>query len=94
LFANGCFGEVIGPLRRALAFGGFLGAVSVLLGRALSLRGRFVAAYTCFQDALAAGVPSDSIEADLQTIEARLGPALGRWALALDGRASAEGDVT
>jgi hypothetical protein len=72
-------GEAIGPLRRALAFGGLPEEVLPPLARAFARRGRFVAAFACLKDALAAGVPEQDLAADIREVEAKLGPALTAW---------------
>jgi hypothetical protein len=79
LLASGRPGESIGPLRRALAFGGPSREVLPSLGRAFAQRGRFVAAYACFKDALDAGVSEKDLADDLRLVEMRLGPALTAW---------------
>ncbi|MCA9585967.1 MAG: hypothetical protein KC657_11470 [Myxococcales bacterium] len=72
-------GEAIGPLRRAIAFGGPPKEVLPLLARSFVRRERFVAAYACLRDALEAGVPEADLAAELRTVEQRLGPALTAW---------------
>lgn len=72
-------GEAIGPLRRALAFGGSNSEVMPLLGRALLARRRYVAAFACFRDAVDAGVPERDLSAELKEVESALGPALTAW---------------
>jgi tetratricopeptide (TPR) repeat protein len=72
-------GEAIGPLRRALAFGGLPGDVLPPLARALCQRGRYVAAFVCLKDALAAGTPEADLVDDIREVEAKLGPALTAW---------------
>ncbi len=79
LLVNHRPGEAIGPLRRALAFGGPPEDVLPPLARALSKRGRYVAAFACFTDALSAGVPPENLAEDLREVEAKLGPALASW---------------
>jgi tetratricopeptide (TPR) repeat protein len=79
LLQSGRSGEAIGALRRAIAFGGPATDIMPLLAKAFAERGRFVAAYGCLRDALTAGVPELSIAADLQRVEAALGPALTAW---------------
>jgi len=79
LLVNHRPGEAIGPLRRALAFGGPAVEVMPLLGRALLDRGRFVAAYACFRDAIAAGVAERDLSEEMRRIETALGPALTAW---------------
>jgi hypothetical protein len=72
-------GEAIGPLRRALAFGGLAHEVLPPLARAFNKRGRHVAAYACLKDALAAGAPEKELAEDLREVEIKLGPALTAW---------------
>ncbi len=72
-------GEAIGPLRRAIAFGGSRADVMPLLGRALLQRRRYVAAYACFRDALEAGIGERDLVDELRQIESALGPALTAW---------------
>ena len=50
-----------------------------MLARAFIKRGRFVAAYACLRDAMAAGVGERDIADDLKAAEAALGPALTAW---------------
>src|SRR5262249_35823333 len=56
LLKNDRPGEAIAPLRRALAFGGLAQDVMPPLARAFLARKKFVAAYACLRDAIAAGV--------------------------------------
>ncbi len=72
-------GEAIGPLRRALAFGGAPVDVLPLLGRAFLLRGRYVAAHACYRDAIEAGAPEREFGTELREVESKLGPALTAW---------------
>src|SRR4051794_21938362 len=72
-------GEAIGPLRRALAFGGLPQEVLPPLARALCKRGRYVAAFACLKDALAAGAPEKELAEDIREVETKLGPALTAW---------------
>lgn len=72
-------GEAIGPLRRALAFGGLPQDVLPPLARALWKRGRYVAAFACLKDALAAGAPEKELAEDIREVETKLGPALTAW---------------
>ncbi len=72
-------GEAIGPLRRALAFGGLPQEVLPPLARALWKRGRYVAAFACLKDALAAGAPEKDLAEDIREVETKLGPALTAW---------------
>ncbi len=89
LLLNDRPGEAIGPLRRALAFGGLPQEVLPPLARALRKRGRHVAAYACLKDALAAGAPEKELVEDLRDVEAKLGPALTAWQAMLVTGASA-----
>jgi tetratricopeptide (TPR) repeat protein len=79
LLVNERPGEAIGPLRRALAFGGLPQDVLPPLARALCQRGRYVAAFACLKDALAAGAPEKELADDIREVEAKLGPALTAW---------------
>ncbi len=79
LLVNDRPGEAIGPLRRAMAFGGLPHEVLPPLARALSKRGRNVAAFACLKDALAAGAPEKDLAEDIREIESKLGPALTAW---------------
>lgn len=72
-------GEAIGPLRRALAFGGLPQEVLPPLARAFIERGRYVAAFACLKDALAAGAPEKELAEDIRLVETKLGPALTAW---------------
>ena len=72
-------GEAIGPLRRAIAFGGTAAEVMPLLGRALLARERYVAAFACFRDAVDAGISEREVAQEMKEIEAALGPALTAW---------------
>lgn len=72
-------GEAIGPLRRSLAFGGLPEEVLPPLARAFLQRGRYVAAFACVKDALAAGAPEKELADDIREIESKLGPALTAW---------------
>ena len=76
-------GEAIGPLRRALAFGGLPQEVLPPLARALTKRGRYVAAFACLKDALAAGAPEKELAEDIREVETKLGPALTAWKAAM-----------
>jgi Flp pilus assembly protein TadD len=79
LLSNHRAGEAIGPLRRALAVGGPPQEVLPSLARAFLRRGRYVAAFSCFEDALASGVPEEDLAEDMREVEAMLGPALATW---------------
>jgi hypothetical protein len=72
-------GEAIGPLRRALAFGGPPAQVLPALARALLRRKRWVAAYACLRDALDAGVGEREIAEELRATEGALGVPLTAW---------------
>jgi tetratricopeptide (TPR) repeat protein len=79
LLMNDRPGEAIGPLRRALAFGGLPQEVLPPLARAFLQRGRYVAAFACLKDALAAGAPEKDLAEDIRAVEMKLGPALTAW---------------
>jgi hypothetical protein len=79
LLLNSRPGEAIGPLRRALAFGGLPQEVLPSLARAFIQRGRYVAAFACLKDALAAGASEKELAEDIREVETRLGPALTAW---------------
>ncbi len=79
LLINDRPGEAIGPLRRALAFGGLPQEVLPPLARAMWKRGRYVAAFACLKDALAAGAPEADLAEDIREVETKLGPALTAW---------------
>ncbi len=72
-------GEAIGPLRRALAFGGAPAEVMPPLARAFMRRKKWVAAYACLRDALEAGVTEREIADELRSTEGALGVALTAW---------------
>ncbi|AKV02520.1 hypothetical protein AKJ09_09183 [Labilithrix luteola] len=72
-------GEAIGPLRRALAFGGLPQEVLPPLARAFIKRGRYVAAFACLKDALASGAVEKDLADDIREVEGKLGPALTAW---------------
>jgi hypothetical protein len=72
-------GEAIGPLRRALAFGGQPQEVLVPLARAFMKRKRYVAAFACLKDALAAGAAEKDVADDIREVETKLGPPLTAW---------------
>ena len=72
-------GEAIGPLRRALAFGGSPAEVLPPLARAFLRRKKWVAAYACLRDALEAGVGEREIAEELRATESALGVALTAW---------------
>jgi hypothetical protein len=79
LLKSGRSGEAIGPLRRALAFGGGPAEVMPPLARALAKRKRWVASYACLRDALEAGVNERDIADDLRAAESALGIPLTAW---------------
>jgi hypothetical protein len=72
-------GEAIGPLRRALAFGGAPAEVMPPLARALARRKRWVAAFACLRDALDAGVSERELSEDIRAAETALGIPLTAW---------------
>ncbi len=72
-------GEAIGPLRRALAFGGSPADVMPPLARAFLRRKKWVAAYACLRDALDAGVGEREVAEELREVEAALGVPLTGW---------------
>jgi hypothetical protein len=79
LLMNDRAGEAIGPLRRAIAFGGAPAEVMPPLSRAFIKRGRYVAAYACLRDALAAGIGERELAKELREVEQALGPGLTAW---------------
>ncbi len=72
-------GEAIGPLRRALAFGGAASDVMPPLARAFIRRKKWVAAFACLRDAVEAGVPERELADELRQVEGLLGVALTGW---------------
>jgi hypothetical protein len=72
-------GEAIGPLRRALAFGGAPAEVMPPLARAFLRRKKWVAAYACLRDALDAGVGERDVAEELREVEVALGVHLTGW---------------
>jgi tetratricopeptide (TPR) repeat protein len=72
-------GEAIGPLRRALAFGGPAADVMPPLARAFLKRKKWVAAYACLRDALEAGVGERDLSDELRQVEGALGVGLTAW---------------
>jgi tetratricopeptide (TPR) repeat protein len=72
-------GEAIGPLRRALAFGGGPADVMPPLARAFLKRKKWVAAYACLRDALEAGVGERELADELRQAEQALGVGLTAW---------------
>jgi tetratricopeptide (TPR) repeat protein len=79
LLQNDRPGEAIGPLRRALAFGGASADVMPPLARSFLRRRRWVAAYACLRDALEAGVSERELADELRQVEGALGVALTGW---------------
>lgn len=79
LLMNDRAGEAVGPLRRALAFGGGPAEIMPMLATAYNKRGRHVAAYACLRDAIAAGVAERDVAEDMKKAETALGPALTSW---------------
>jgi hypothetical protein len=79
LLQNDRPGEAIGPLRRALAFGGSAADVMPPLARAFLRRRKFVAAYACIRDALDAGVAERDLADEVRQVESTLGVALTAW---------------
>jgi hypothetical protein len=79
LLQNDRPGEAIGPLRRALAFGGGASEVMPSLARAFLRRRKWVAAYACLRDALEAGVSERELADDLRQVEGVLGVGLTGW---------------
>ena len=49
------------------------------LARAFLRRGRYVAAFSCLRDALAAGVPEKDLADEIRMVEQKLGPPLTAW---------------
>jgi hypothetical protein len=72
-------GEAIGPLRRALAFGGSSSDVMPPLARAFIRRKKWVAAYACLREAVEAGVPERDVADEVRQVEGALGVALTGW---------------
>lgn len=79
LLQNDRPGEAIGPLRRALAFGGAATDVMPPLARAFLRRRKWVAAYACLRDAVEAGVSERDLADELRQVETALGVALTGW---------------
>jgi hypothetical protein len=79
LLQNDRPGEAIGPLRRALAFGGAAAEVMAPLARAFIRRRKWVAAYACLRDALEAGVSERELADELRQVESVLGVGLTAW---------------
>ena len=79
LLQNDRPGEAIGPLRRALAFGGAAADVMPPLARSFLRRRKWVAAYACLRDALEAGVSERELADELRQVEGALGVALTGW---------------
>jgi tetratricopeptide (TPR) repeat protein len=72
-------GEAIGPLRRALAFGGPPNDILPSLARAFMQRKKFLAAYACLREALEAGIHERDIAEELRQAETALGMPLTAW---------------
>lgn len=72
-------GEAIGPLRRALSYGGPVTEILPLLGRAFLARERYVAAYACLREAVSAGVSERELVEEFRRVEAKLGVPLTSW---------------
>jgi tetratricopeptide (TPR) repeat protein len=89
LLLNGRPGEAVGPLRRALAFGGPPALVMPPLARAFLQRNRFVAAYACVRAAIEAGMAEREMTDELRQIEGALGMPLTAWKGRLVGSARA-----
>ncbi len=89
LLLNGRPGEAVGPLRRALAFGGSPALVMPPLARAFLQRSRYVAAYACVRAAVEAGMAEREMADELRQIESALGLALTAWKGRLVGSARA-----
>jgi tetratricopeptide (TPR) repeat protein len=79
LLQNERAGEAIGPLRRALAYGGASRDVMPPLARAFARRRKWVAAYACLRDALEAGVSERDLADELREVEKALGTPLTAW---------------
>src|SRR3984957_8305414 len=79
LLQNDRAGEAIGPLRRALAYGGAPGEVMPPLARAFAKRRKWVAAYACLRDALEAGASERELADELRQVEGALGMPLTAW---------------
>jgi hypothetical protein len=79
LLQNDRPGEAIGPLRRALAFGGAASDVMPPLARSFLRRRKWVAAYACLRDALEAGVSERELADELRQVEGALGVGLTGW---------------
>jgi hypothetical protein len=86
LLQNDRAGEAIGPLRRALAFGGPAAVLMPTLARALMKRNKWVAAYACLRDALEAGVHEREIADELRATETTLGVPLTAWKARIVGQ--------
>jgi tetratricopeptide (TPR) repeat protein len=79
LLLCGRHGEAIGPLRRALAFGGDYTDVMPLLAQAFVARGRHVAAWACLKQAIDAGLDEKTVSETVAKISDALGPAFEPW---------------
>ena len=72
-------GEAIGPLRRALAFGGPASEVMPPLARAFLKRKKYVSAFACLREAIEAGVSERDLGSEVRECEAALGVPLTAW---------------
>jgi tetratricopeptide (TPR) repeat protein len=79
LLLNARPGEAVGPLRRALAFGGPPALIMPPLARAFLQRKRYVAAFACLRQAVDAGVAERDMADELRQTESALGLALTAW---------------
>lgn len=79
LLQNDRPGEAIGPLRRAMAFGGAPAEVMPPLARAFLRRRKWVAAYACLRESLEAGVSERELADELRQVEGALGVSLTGW---------------
>ncbi len=83
MLADGRAGEAIGALRRGLVAGARPNAVWPALAKAFHARGKHVAALGCLREAEQAGADEEVVRPLREALEAQLGPALGRWAAAV-----------
>lgn len=79
MLEDGRQGEALGPLRRAANLGAPAKLIWPLLARAFVARKKYVAAFACIREARNAGVQDTEIRAEIQEVEAALGPALTAW---------------
>jgi len=79
MLEDGRAGEALGPLRRAANLGAPAKVIWPLLARSFVARKRFVAAFACIREARSAGVSDAEMRAEIQEVEAALGPALTAW---------------